>query len=104
MNRPVKISALFALCLSFSAPAWAQSEKELDCKHQASIVAAVQKARLDGVSQNNLLDSIAATKPDWPERYNNAIPIFATQIYSLKKRQLRKTDLGTEWLNTCLTN
>lgn len=104
MNRHAKISALFALSLSFGAPAWAESEKELDCKYQASVAAAVQKARLDGVSQKNLSDTIAERKPDWPAQYNNAIPIFALHIYGLKKRQLRNTDLGAEWLNTCLTN
>ena len=104
MIRLAQISAAIALSLSFAIPASAQSEKEQDCTYQAEVVAAVQKARMDGVPQDKVVETVKSSQGTWPDRYDNAIPIFAAQIYSLKKRQLRKADLGKEWLNTCLTN
>ena len=43
-------------------------------------------------------------KPSWPDQYNNAIPLFAAQIYQLKKKDLKNADLGKEWMNTCMSN
>ena len=95
----------FALSLTLAATSGsAQSEKELDCGYQADVAGAVQKARLDGVSEKKVRASIEATNPAWPERYNNAIPVFAAQIYQIKKRNLKKIDLRSEWLGTCLGN
>lgn len=104
MIRPAQISAAIALSLSLAAPAVAQSEKEQDCTYQAEVVSAIQKARMDGVPQDKVVETVKSGDATWPDRYDNAIPIFAAQIYTLKKRQLRKADLGEEWLNTCLTN
>lgn len=84
--------------------ALAQSEKEKDCGYQADVAGAVQQARLDGVSEKNVRSAIEETNPTWPERYGNAIPVFAAQIYQIKKRDLKKIDLRAEWLGTCLNN
>lgn len=96
------IPSVAALIL-LSQPALAVTKKE-DCTYQAAIVAAVQRARLDGVKQADLVETIVPGNREWPESYNNAIPIFAAQIYGLKKRQLKKNDLGAEWMNTCMSN
>lgn len=87
-----------------STSALAQSDKEIDCGHQADVVAAVQKARLDGVREKNVRTSIEETNPAWPERYSNAIPVFAAQVYQIKKRDLKKVDLRAEWMGTCMNN
>ncbi|AVO36256.1 hypothetical protein [Pukyongiella litopenaei] len=99
---PRLIPSVAALIL-LSQPALAVSKTE-DCTYQAAIVAAVQQARLDGVKQADVVGTITAGNRDWPGNYDNAIPIFAAQIYGLKKRQLKKTDLGAEWMNTCMSN
>ncbi len=95
----------FVLSVSVLATgALAQSEKELDCGYQADVAGAVQQARLDGVSERKVRKAIEDTNPAWPDRYSNAIPVFAGQIYQIKKRDLRNIDLRAEWLNTCLNN
>ncbi|QBF31215.1 hypothetical protein CFI11_08290 [Thalassococcus sp. S3] len=87
-----------------ASPALATSKKEEDCTHQAAVAAAVQQARLDGVPQNRVAETITEGEVSWPDRYSNAIPIFAAQIYTIKKRDLRETDLRAEWMNTCMSN
>lgn len=87
-----------------ASTALAQSEKEIDCGYQADVAGAVQQARLDGVSEKNVREQIESGNPAWPDRYSNAIPVFAAQIYQIKKRDLKKIDLRTEWLGTCLNN
>lgn len=82
----------------------AQTEKELDCGYQADVAGAVQQARLDGVSERKVESAIEETNPSWPARYSNAIPVFAAQIYAIKKRDLREIDLRSEWLATCMNN
>lgn len=84
--------------------AMAQTEKEKDCGYQAEVAGAVQQARLDGVSERNVRETIEASNPSWPERYSNAIPVFTAQIYQIRKRDLRKIDLRAEWLGTCMNN
>ncbi len=91
------------LAVSVAVPLRAQEdEKEQDCRYQAQVVAAVQKARLEGVRERDLVDAIARTDPGWPDRYNNAIPILAGAVYQLKKRDLRKVDLAAQWLDMCM--
>ena len=77
--------------------------KEQDCRYQAQVAAAVQKARLDGVRRRKVAAAIARSGPDWPARYNNAIPIFVDAIYGMKKRALRKVDLGAQWMEMCMS-
>lgn len=91
------------LAVSVALPLRAQEdEKEQDCRYQAQVVAAVQKARLEGVRERDLADAIARTGPDWPERYNNAIPIFAGAVYQLEESELRKIDLAAQWMDMCM--
>lgn len=76
---------------------------EQDCRYQADVAAAVQKARLKGVRERKISEAIAKTNPTWPARYNNAIPIFAGEIYQKKRRELRKVDLGEQWMQMCMS-
>ncbi|WP_227363018.1 hypothetical protein [Sedimentitalea arenosa] len=92
-----------SLMLSATSVA-AQSEKEVDCGYQADVAGAVQQARLDGVAERDVREAIEAGNPSWPDRYSNAIPVFAAQIYQIKKRDLKKIDLRAEWMTTCMTN
>ena len=101
----MKILPVLPLALALMTTAVsAETDKEKDCGYQADVAGAVQKARLDGVSEKKVRASIEATNPAWPERYNNAIPVLAAQIYQIKKRNLKKIDLRSEWLGTCLGN
>ena len=84
-------------------PALADSAKETDCRYQAQVAAAVQKARMDGVPERELAESIARTQPTWPERYNNAIPVLGGAVYQLKKHDLRVVDLGEQWMAMCMS-
>lgn len=95
----------FAVSLTLAATSGAaQTEKELDCGYQADVAGAVQQARLDGVSERKVQSAIEKTNPSWPAQYSNAIPVFTAQVYAIKKRDLRKIDLRTEWLGTCMNN
>lgn len=96
-----------ALLLALAAGSVSAQEEQLsreqDCRYQADVAAAVQKARLDGVRERKLAEAIAKTNPAWPDRYNNAIPIFAGEIYRRKKRELRKVDIGAQWMQMCMS-
>lgn len=93
-----------AVAAMLSAPARAETDtdKRQDCQYQADVAAAVQRARLDGVREARVAETIAAGNPAWPERYSRAIPILAGEIYKLKKRDLRKVDLGRQWMTACM--
>lgn len=96
--------SIAAVCLILAAaPGLAESAKEADCRYQSEVAAAVQKARLDGVREQDLPKAIAKTNPQWPERYNNAIPILAGEVYKLKKRDLKQINLGQQWNQMCLS-
>jgi len=90
--------------LTLSSPAFAASKKDKECGYQADIVAAVQKARLDRVSERKVTQTVMAGEVTWPERYNVTIAIFAGEIYKLKMRDLKKTDVGEQWRGACLAN
>jgi len=101
----IKLTLAAALTLSAAAaPAFAASKKETDCAHQAAVVSAVQAARVARVPERKVKETVLAGEVTWPERYNNAIPLFSAEIYKLKVRDLKKTDLGEEWKATCLAN
>ena len=82
-----------AITLCAIATASLADDRETSCRYQGEVAAAVQKARLDGVSEAGVADAIAATNPGWPAQYNNAIPQLTAYVYQLKKRDLRKIDL-----------
>lgn len=81
-----------------------KTTKEADCAHQAAVVAAIRQARLDRVRERKVREVVLAGDVTWPERYNNAIPIFTSEIYKIKRRDLRKVDLAAQWQAACLAN
>lgn len=99
----VVLALAAALALNAGSAA-AETAKEADCGHQAAIVSAIQKARMDRVKERKVSEAVLAGEVTWPERYNAAIPLFTGEIYKLKKRDLRKTDLGAQWKAACLAN
>lgn len=99
------LAGFLALGMSVSAaPGFAASKKEKECGYQADIVAAVRQARLDRVSERKVTETVLAGEVTWPERYNPAIAIFAGEIYKLKMRDLRNTDVAKQWRGACLAN
>ncbi|MGB3245269.1 MAG: hypothetical protein WBB25_12085 [Sulfitobacter sp.] len=102
MMKTTLAAALAGAVLVTSGPAFAASAKEIDGGHQAAVVAAVQKARLDRVSEQKVKAAVLAGEVTWPENYNAAIPLFSAEIYKLKMRDLKKTDLGAQWKTTCM--
>lgn len=91
-----------ALVLALATPALAQSAKEKDCRYQADVAAAVAKARVDGVKERKVAETIAASNPGWPERYNKAIPLLSAQFYQTKKKDLEGLDMGKTYFEACM--
>lgn len=94
------------LCLTLTAPAAVNAQqlsKEQDCAYQAAVAAAVKDARMDRVPEEKLAEHITGQSPDWPERYNNAIPILGGAIYQVDKKQLSETDIGAQWMEMCMS-
>lgn len=97
----LRSTLIFALTLT-SLPAFAQSEKEVSCGHQADLTAAIVKARLDGVAERNLQQELAKVAT-WPEKYAVAIPVFAPFIYEQKRSDLKKSDLRASTFEQCMS-
>lgn len=85
-----------------TTPALAADSKEQSCAYQAQVVAAIQQARLDRVKERDVPKAIAATDPEWPENYNNAIPLIAPWVYEQKMQVIRNEDLSAAWSELCL--
>ncbi|SLN31332.1 hypothetical protein [Ruegeria meonggei] len=92
--------AIAAIVLA--TPLAAEETKKQSCQHQADVVAAIQKARLDRVKERNVPQAVADTSPTWPENYNAAVPLITPWVYEQKMRDVRKKDLGAAWLELCL--
>ena len=83
-------------------PVWAQSaEKKADCAHQASVVAAIQQARIDKVKERDVPAHVTANAV-WPENYNTAVPLLTPWVYEMKMRDVRNQDLAAAWTEMCL--
>jgi len=96
-----KLLGLAALAVVVSSPTFAASQKETDCFYQASVVAAVQNARLKRVSEGEVAGTVMATA-DWPERYSDAIPLITPWVYEMKMGDLRKENLAAAWQQMCM--
>lgn len=101
MLSPIRFIFVGLVASASVAHAGAPSKAE-DCGYQSQVVAAIQAARLERVKEAKVAEHIAATNPEWPERYNKAISILSGPIYDLKRRDLKLVDLGTQWKDTCL--
>ncbi|MEM6372859.1 MAG: hypothetical protein AAF727_08790 [Pseudomonadota bacterium] len=93
--------ALILATAAFATPALAQ-DKEESCGYQAEVVNAIQQARLDRVSEREVQAHILGQSPEWPEQYNNAIPLITPWVYEQKRRVIRNEDLGEAWNELCL--
>ncbi len=91
------------LSVAVASPAFAATSKAEDCSYQADVVAAVQAARLARVSERKVPAHVAGTAPNWPERYNNVVPLVAPWVYSMKMSEVKAGDLGAAWKEMCLS-
>ncbi len=96
------IALLVAGLLALPVDAVAQNDKAQSCEYQSQVVAAIQAARLDRVRERDVAQAIADSDPDWPESYNNAIPLIAPWIYEQPMKIIRNEDLPAAWLEQCL--
>jgi hypothetical protein len=93
---------LAVLACLLTTPAFAAETKAQTCGYQADVVAAIQKARLERVKERDVVKSIAATNPSWPENYNNAIPLITPWVYEKKRSVIKNEDLSAAWKELCL--
>lgn len=99
----VRLVIAFALA-TIGTPMLAEASKEESCRYQGQVMAAVQKARMDRVSKDKAEATILGSNPTWPAEYSQAIPPLVDQVYSMKRRDLRKNDLGPLFEQQCLAN
>ncbi len=97
----VLMSAIVATGLAMPVWAAADADKVESCGHQATVVAAIQQARLDRVKERKVQELLLANAI-WPEQYNTAIPLLTPWVYEMKMRDVRKQDLGAAWTELCL--
>ena len=100
MKRMLMIATLATVGLSSAATA--ADTKEQSCAYQAAIVSAVQAARLDGVKEQKVSETILAGEPNWPEGYNAAIPIITPWVYEQARKDLKTKDFAAAWSELCL--
>ncbi len=101
----VRLSAVVACVASVTGSSvWAADSKENSCRYQGQVMAAVQQARLDRVKAADVADSIAATNPEWPDAYSNAIPQLAAHVYAMKRADLKTLELGAVFEEQCLNS
>ncbi len=101
MRRLTTLTLAATMCLAL--PAHAQSKEEA-CALQAEVVSAIQTARLDRVRQADVVPTLTAANPDWPEAMAQALPPLVDWIYSQKRRDLRDVDLGAQSKTQCEEN
>lgn len=103
MTRVFTLATVLALGVSAGHMAEASSEKQEYCGHQGDIVAALRQAKLDRVPERQAQAHVIASAT-WPAKYNAAVPIYVGEIYKINRRDLKTTDLGAQWTQTCMDN
>ena len=103
MVRLVAIALGIGLIVGGAVPSDASTQKQEFCAIQGDIVAALSRAKLDRVPEK---DAVAHVTKDatWPAKYNAAIPIYVGEVYKLKRKVLRETDMAANWRTACLEN
>ncbi len=104
MVKTSLMAALAAAFLATSGPASAQSEKEHTCALQGNLMAAIQQARMGGVAEDKLTETIKARNPNLSDKIIATVPAFAAHVYGIKMRDLKKVDLGAAISAQCLEN
>ncbi|MEP4197657.1 MAG: hypothetical protein ABJL99_18695 [Aliishimia sp.] len=100
-------SVLSMICVCAAGVAIAQTDeatKEAECQFQGELVFAVQQARLERVKKDALAETLLAANPDWPAGVADAIPALGEYVYGIKRRDLKKVDLGESTKTQCLEN
>ncbi len=100
MMKPIAMAVAAALLMT-SGPSFAASKKATDCGHQAAVVGAVQKARIERVKERKVPEHVAA-QATWPDSYNTAIPLVTPWVYEMKMRDVKSQDLAAAWNEMCL--
>lgn len=95
-------AAIMIAVACIAAPAFAQETKEESCALQAQVVAAIQQARLDRVSERDVQAHILAQDPTWPEKFNNTIPLITPWVYEQRRRIILNESLSDAWNELCL--
>ena len=85
-----------------AAPLMAATDAEIDCTYQADVVTAVRQARIDGVKERAVPQTVQEASPTWPDNYNAVVPLVAPWVYEMKMREVRNNDLGAAWKEMCL--
>lgn len=94
--------ALAATLALTALPLHAQSKTEA-CGLQGEVVGAIQQARLDRVRRDAVVPTLVAANPEW-EKMSQAMPQMVEWVYSLKRRDLKKVELGKAAEAQCLEN
>ncbi|MCX7560854.1 hypothetical protein OS190_14855 [Sulfitobacter sp. F26204] len=100
MKRFLVMAVVAASSLGGIARAQDNAKVE-SCGHQATVVAAIQQARLDRVKERKVHEHVLA-KATWPENFNTAIPLLTPWVYEMKMRDIREKDLAAAWTELCL--
>lgn len=95
---------VFLIALALPGAVFAEQSKEEACALQGDVMTAIQQARLDRVRQGAVIPTIYEANPDWPESMKTALPGMIDWVYSMKRRDLRKVDLGPVTRQQCLDN
>ncbi len=90
------------LCVAVASPAFADAAKEKDCGYQGDVVASVQAARVARVGERKVIEHVAETSPEWPEKYNAVVPLVTPWIYGMKMAEVKSADLSAAWKELCL--
>ena len=97
-----RIAVVCALTVS-AAPVFAKSAAE-SCSFQASVVGAIQTARLNRVPKNDVVPTLLSANPSWPKAMEQAMPALVDWIYDQRRRDLKDVDLGAVSEQQCIDN
>lgn len=103
MMRLMAVAVILGVGLAQAGPVGASTQKQEFCTIQGDIVAALGQAKLDRVPEKKAAAHVTKTAT-WPEKYNAAIPIYVGEVYKLKRKVLRETDMAANWRDACMAN
>lgn len=103
MMRLTAVALILGVGLAQAGPAEASTQKREFCTIQGDIVAALSQAKLDRVPEKKAAAHVTKGAT-WPSKYNAAVPIYVGEVYKLKRKVLRETDMAANWRNACMEN
>lgn len=90
------------LCLAVASPSFAATSKAEDCGYQADVVGAVSAARVARVGERRVPAHVAGSAPEWPEKYNNILPLVTPWVYGMNVAEVKANNLAAAWNVMCL--